>query len=201
MYNKDTKGFFWLCCLLVICILAIGIAIYMGYHKDKEVQGTSQTIAETQQGVKIVANKSGYRLDDGQAKEISTTIREIRTTEKEPVYIVQTTGEKAQKDSEQAKQDNKADFAIVTDRNDPDKVVNLEKLEKDQKVELNQYNIQAYKPILRTVSITPDIQDKGIKQVNFSISKKITKDGQYIGVGTGYDFQDHRVLVNLSYTW
>ncbi|WP_296734348.1 hypothetical protein [Anaerovibrio sp.] len=77
----------------------------------------------------------------------------------------------------------------------------MNKLDKSDKVELNQYNIQAYKPVIRTVSIKPDINDKGVKQVNFSISKKITKDGQYLGVGVGYDIKDKRALLNISYSW
>ena len=132
---------------------------------------------------------------------MAATIREIRTVEKEPVYIVQTTGEKVQKDSEQARKDNKADFAIITDKQDPDKVVDITSIEKDSKVELNQYNIQAYKPVIRTVSIAPDFQGKGVKQADVTISKKITKDGQYIGLGVGYDFQDNRALVKISYSW
>lgn len=187
--------------LLVIALFISGFLIYKAMTKPVEVQGTSQTIAETKQGVKITADKAGYRLDDGQAREISSTIREIRQVEREPVYIVTTTSEQAKSASEQAKKDNKADFAIVTDKTDPNKTVDLDKLEKSDKVELNQYNIQAYKPVLRTISITPDIKDRGVRQVNFSVSKKITKDGQYLGVGVGYDIKDHRALVNLSYSW
>lgn len=194
--------FLWLgVFVLTILLFAGGYIIYRVYNQPVEVQSIPQTIAETPQGVKIAADKAGYSLDTGQAKEVATTIREIRTIEKEPLYIVKTTSEQAKSASEQAKKDNKADFSIVTDKRDPDKVVDLNKLDKSDKVELNQYNIQSYKPVIRTVSITPDINDKGVKQVNFSISKKITKDGQYLGVGVGYDIKDKRALLNISYSW
>ena len=199
---KDKKPWFYIMLFVLIATGIIGgFLLYRAMNKPAEVQGTSQTIAETQQGVKIAANKAGYRLDDGQAKEISTTIREIRTTEKEPVYIVQTTGKDVKKDSEQARRDNKADFAIVTDKDNPDKVVDLNSIEKDSKVELQQYNIQAYKPVIRTISIAPDFNGKAVKQADFTISKKITKDGQYLGVGVGYDFEDKKALVKFSYSW
>ena len=61
--------------IMLFVLIATGIIggflLYRAMNKPAEVQGTSQTIAETQQGVKIAANKAGYRLDDGQAKEIS----------------------------------------------------------------------------------------------------------------------------------
>lgn len=187
--------------LMIIVFFINGYLLYRAMNKPLEVQGTSQTIAETPTGTKIAAEKAGFRIDTGQAKEISTSIKEIRTEQLEPVYIVTTTGKDAVKESEQARKDNKADFAIVTDKNNPDSKVELGTLEKDKKVELNQFNIQAYKPVIRTVSITPDISDKGIRQVNFSIAKKITKDGQYLGVGVGYDIKDKRMLMNISYSW
>ena len=159
--------------MVLICAAWLAIFVYIKFFKtDNTVVQQSQHQAETPAGVQYDAEKAGTKVDKTQATQISKEIKYIYDTKKEPVYVVQTTGENAKAASSEARKEAKADFAIVTDRNDPDKEVNLDKLEKDQKVELNQYNIQAYKPVLRTVSITPDIQDKGIKQVNFSISKR-----------------------------
>ena len=180
--------------LLIISLITCGVLLYK-CMKPTEVQGTSQTIAETQQGVKIAGNKAGITLDDGQAKQVSTTIKEIRETQKEPVYIVQTTGKEVVKESEQARKDNKADFAIVTDKDNPDKVVNLKGIESAEKVQLNQYNIQAYKKVIRTIEYTSN------KQATFTISRKITDNGQYIGIGAGYDFDNKRVIAKISYSW
>ena len=193
---------FWLgIFVLTILLFAGGYIIYRAYNQPVEVQSIPQTIAETPQGVKIAADKAGYSLDTGQAKQVATAIREVRIENKEPLYVVNTSGKDAAKASEQARKDNKADFAIVADKSNPDKAVDLNKIDNAAKVELQQYNIQAYKPVIRTVSVTPDIKEKAIRQVNFTISKKVTKDGQYLGIGVGYDLKDNRALINLSYSW
>ena len=181
--------------IMIVAFFICGFLIYRAMNKPVEVQGTSQTIAETPQGVKITAEKAGYSLDSGQAKEVATVIREIRTENKEPLYVVQTTGKEVAKESEQARKDNKADFAIVTDKNNPDKVVSMNDIEKDSKVELNQYNIHCYKKVIRTIDVTSN------KQATFTISRKITNDGQYIGIGAGYDWENNRVIAKLSYSW
>lgn len=181
--------------LMIIVFFINGYLLYRAINKPVEVQGTSQTIAETPQGVKITADKAGYNLDNGQAKEVATVIREIRTENKEPLYVVQTTGKEVAKESEQARKDNKADFAIVTDKNNTDKVVNMNDIEKDSRVELNQYNIHCYKKVIRTIDVTSN------KQATFTISRKITNDGQYLGIGAGYDWENHRVIAKLSYSW
>jgi hypothetical protein len=189
------EPWFYATVFLLTVIIIGGFFLYKHLTKPSEVQGTSQAIAETQQGVKITADKAGYSLDNGQAKQVATTIREIRETQKEPVYIVQTTGKEVVKDSEQARKDNKADFSIVTDKNNPDKVVDLKGIESDKKVQLNQYNIQAYKKVIRTIEYSSN------KQATFTISRKITDDGQYIGIGAGYDFDNKRVIAKVSYSW
>jgi len=183
---------------IILLIIALGISaflIYKAITKPVEVQGTSQNIVETQTGNKITAEKAGYKIDNGQAKEIATTIREIRTEQREPVYIVTTTGKEAAKESEQARKDNHADYSLVTDKNDPDKKVELDKLDKDAKVELNQYNIQAFKKVIRTIDVSSN------KEATFTVSRKITNDGQYLGIGAGYDWENKRVIAKISYSW
>jgi Tfp pilus assembly protein PilP len=160
-----------------------------------EVQGTSQTIAETPTGSKIAAEKAGFKIDSGQAREVATTIREIRTEQREPVYIVTTTGKEAAKESEQARKDNHADYSLVTDKNDPDKKVELDKLDKDKTYTLEQYNIQAFKKVIRTIDVSTN------KEATFTISRKITNDGQYLGIGAGYDWENNRVIAKVSYSW
>jgi hypothetical protein len=181
--------------LLVIALFISGFLIYKAMTKPVEVQGTSQTIAETPTGSKIAAEKAGFKIDSGQAREVATTIREIRTEQREPVYIVTTSGDQAPKASEQARKDNHADYALVTDKNDPEKMVELDKLDKDAKVELNQYNIQAFKKVIRTIDVSTN------KEATFTISRKITNDGQYLGVGAGYDWENNRVIAKISYSW
>jgi hypothetical protein len=42
---------------------------------------------------------------------------------------------------------------------------------------------------------------KGVDEVGYTVSKKISKDGKYIGVGASYNIDDHKTMVKLSYTW
>lgn len=167
----------------------------------KPVTPMTQLQAEAPAGVEKAADNAGIKLQHSQAKEAAEEVRYIYEIKKEPAYIVNTTGEKAPAAASEARKEAKADFAIITDRNNPDKQVQLEELKKDQPVELNQYNVQAYKPVIRTVTISPDIEGKKLEQINFSISKKINKKGEYIGIGTGYDIINKRTLLNISYTW
>ena len=190
--------------VVVLLIAATGLWLYNRYFKaDETIVQESQTTAETPAGVQRAAEKAGVTVDSTQAKAVAKEIKYIYETQKEPVYIVKTTGAEVQTAASTARKEAKADFSIITDKNNPTKEVSLEELQKEkaQPVELNQYNIQAYKPVIRTISIAPDIKERGVRQVNFSISKKITKDGQYVGVGVGYDIVDKRALVNLSYSW
>lgn len=190
--------------VVVLLIAATGQWLYNRYFKaDETIVQESQTTAETPAGVQRAAEKAGVTVDSTQAKAVAKEIKYIYETQKEPVYIVKTTGAEVQTAASTARKEAKADFSIITDKNNPTKEVSLEELQKEkaQPVELNQYNIQAYKPVIRTISITPDLKERGVRQVNFSISKKITRDGQYVGVGVGYDIVDHRALVKLSYSW
>ncbi|MBE6099989.1 MAG: hypothetical protein E7197_08030 [Anaerovibrio sp.] len=191
----------------VLVLLFVLGAVLLAYNKYYETDDTiiqeSQTTAETPAGVQRAAEKAGVTVDSTQAKAVAKEIKYIYETQKEPVYILKTTGAEVQTAASTARKEAKADFSIITDKNNPTKEVSLEELQKEkaQPVELNQYNIQAYKSVIRTISITPDLKERGVRQVNFSIARKVTKDGQYVGVGVGYDIVDKRALVNLSYSW
>lgn len=124
-------------------------------HTTKPVTPMTQQQAETPAGVEKAADNAHIKLDSGQTKQVSETIREIRVTEKEPVYIIQTTGDKAQEASEKASEQAKADFSIVTDKDHPDEAVELDKLDKNTTVNLNQYNVQAYKKHINTIEYYP----------------------------------------------
>ena len=68
-------------------------------------------------------------------------------------------------------------------------------------VELNQYNVQAYKKVLHTIDVSPDIHNKAIEEVGYMVSRKISKDGKYLGVGVSYNVEDKNTMVHVSYTW
>ncbi len=182
--------------ILLIADMAFIICHLWEDSKSEAVTTMSQQQAETPTGIQSAADNANVKLDEGQAKEVSTVIREIRVTEKEPVYVIQTTGENAKAESEKAAQQEQADFAIVTDKNDTEKEVNLDNLDKDAKVELNQYNIQAFKKHLNTVEYQP-----AEKIIGYTHQWKVTDSGRYMGVGVDYDLDDKKVYAKLTYTW
>ena len=116
--------------------------------------------------------------------------------------MVQSTGSTIRQDVEQAREDSKADFAVVTDPNHPEQEVKLDELDKDAKVELNQYNVQAYKPVIRQIEAGKVAGGDGF-MVGGSVSRKITKDGQYLGVGADYIRHDGEdiAVVKIVYSF
>ena len=165
-------------------------------YTTKPATTMPQQQAETPAGVEKAASNAHIKLDSGQTKQVSETIREIRVTEKEPVYIIQTTGDKAQEVSEKASKQEKADFSIVTDKDHSDEAVELDKLDENETVNLNQYNIQAYKKQLNTIEYQP-----WEKTIGYTHSWKVSKSGKYLGVGADYDIDDKRVLAKVTYSW
>lgn len=165
-------------------------------YTTKPATTMPQQQAETPAGVEKAASNAHIKLDSGQKKQVSETIREIRVTEREPVYIIQTTGDKAQEVSEKASNQEKADFSIVTDKDHSDEAVELDKLDENETVNLNQYNIQAYKKQLNTIEYQP-----WEKTIGYTHSWKVSKSGKYLGVGADYDIDDKRVLAKVTYSW
>ena len=182
--------------VILIVLLVFFVVKAWEAHTTKPVTTIPQQQVETPAGVEKAASNAHIKLDSGQTKQVSETIREIRVTEKEPVYIVQTTGDKAQDASEKASKQEKADFSIVTDKDHPDEAVELDKLDENETVNLNQYNIQAYKKQLNTIEYQP-----WEKTIGYTHSWKVSKSGKYLGVGADYDIDDKRVLAKVTYSW
>ena len=186
--------------ILITAVIAYAVNEIYHYWHDKPVTTMSQEEAETPKGVETASQNAGVPVSPTQAKEVAREIQVIRNTEQVPVYIVQSTGATVEKDSEKAVKDNHADFAILTDPSDKDKEVDISSIPEDTKVELNQYNVQAYKPVIRQVEVgkSPD----GDNIVGFAISKKVSKDGQYLGVGVDHVFgNDNKTYIKVVYSW
>lgn len=182
--------------VILITLLVCFLVKAWETHITKPVTTMPQQQAETPAGIEKAASNAHIKLDNGQTKQVSETIREIRVTEKEPVYIIQTTGDKAQEASEKASKQEKADFSIVTDKDHSDEAVELDKLDENETVNLNQYNIQAYKKQLNTIEYQP-----WEKTIGYTHSWKVSKSGKYLGVGADYDIDDKRVLAKVTYSW
>lgn len=191
------RGLFIVMSFLILLTVVLAFAnAGLNRYTTKPATTMTQQQAETPAGVEKAASNARIKLDSGQTKQVSETIREIRVTEKEPVYIIQTTGDKAQEVSEKASKQEKADFSIVTDKDHPDEAVELDKLDENETVNLNQYNIQAYKKQLNTIEYQP-----WEKTIGYTHSWKVSKSGKYLGVGADYDIDDKRVLAKVTYSW
>lgn len=190
---------------VAVGILITAVVVYAGnklyhYWHDKPVTTMSQEEAETPKGVETASQNAGVPVSPTQAKEVAREIQVVRETEQVPVYVVQSTGAMVEKDSEKAVKDNHADFAILTDPSDKDKEVDISSIPEDTKVELNQYNVQAYKPVIRQVEVGKSPYGDNI--VGFTISKKVSKDGQYLGVGVDHVFgNDNKTYIKVVYSW
>lgn len=184
--------------IIIVTVLFVAFYIYQFFHGHltKPVTTMPQQQAETPAGVEKAANNANIELDYGQAKQVSETIKEIRVTEKEPVYVIQTTGSEAKEVSENVVKQEKADFAIVTDKDNPEKVVELDNLDKDATVNLSQYNIKAYKNHINTVEYYPSE-----KTIGYTHQWKVSKSGHYMGVGVDYDTDDKKIMAKVTYSW
>ena len=181
---------------VVLELILIAFALYHLLKPPETITVMSQEQAETTQGVKQASENAQVKIDDAQAQEIASTIREIRVVEKAPEYAVHTTGDKAQEASEKAQEATGADFAIVTNKDTAQEVKQLDELPADTQVTLNQYNVQAYKKHINTIEYQPTE-----KVVGYTHQWKVSKSGRYMGVGADYDIDDKRIMMKVTYSW
>ena len=193
-HREEIVGIF----ILIPTVLLATFFIYQVLHRPSTnpVTPMTQEQAETMQGVKQASENAQVKIDDAQAQEIASTIREIRVVEKAPEYTVQTTGDKAQEASLKAQEAAGADFAIVTNKDTTQEVKQLDELPDDTQVTLNQYNVQAYKKHINTIEYQPTE-----KVVGYTHQWKVSKSGRYMGVGADYDIDDKRIMMKVTYSW
>ena len=173
-----------------------------GGREPQHVMQETQTEAETPAGVEHAAEQARVPVSPNQAQTAAKEIRYIYQHDTKPVYTITTTADKAQARSETARKAAGADFSIVTDKSNPTAKKDLTQLPKGSTVELNQYNVQAYKQELHTVEVAPDLDSgKGVSEVGYTVQRKITKDGKYIGFGAAYNVDNHKTLAKVTYTW
>lgn len=184
--------------ILIPTVLFATFFIYQVLHRPSTNPVTlmPQEQAETTQGVKQASKNAHVEIDNAQAQEIASTIREIRVVEKAPEYTVQTTGDKAKEASEKAQEAAGADFAIVTNKDTTQEVKPLNELPADTQVTLNQYNVQAYKKHINTIEYQPTE-----KVVGYTHQWKVSKSGHYMGVGADYDIDEQKIMMKITYSW
>lgn len=188
-----------------LAAILLGISayfIYQHFHPAKTVTTETQMQAETTAGVENAATNAKVPISGSQAQEAASQIHYIVANNQPPQYVVYTTASEASSAEKTAQEKANADFAIVTDPSSPTETVDTSKLPQDTQISLNQYNVQAYKKTLHTVSYAPKaIDNPSPKEVGYSVARKVTKDGQYLGVGVDYNFDDKAAMVKLEYTW
>ncbi|WP_196603416.1 hypothetical protein [Pectinatus haikarae] len=191
--------------LYALAAIILGISAYFIYqylHLAQPVTIESQEQAETPAGVETAADNAQVPISTGQAQEAAQQIKYIVTSGQQPQYVVYTTAAQAPAAEKVAQEKANADFSILTDPANPTETVDTSELPADTQISLNQYNVQAYKKILHTVSYAPKaIDNPSPKEIGYSVAKKITKDGKYLGVGVDYNFDDKATIVKLEYTW
>lgn len=188
----------------IIFVAVLAVVAWRYVHRPEPVTTETQTQAETVQGVTRAADNAHVTLSPDQSQQTADRIKYIYTHDVQPVYTITTTGDKVQTCSQNAQEATGADFSIVTDKYNPTKQTSLKTLPASSTVELNQYNVQAYKKVLHTIDVSPNISGTGVtgvSEVGYTVSRKITNNGKYIGVGASYNIDDHKTMVKLSYTW
>ena len=181
---------------VVLELILIAFALYHLLKPPETITVMPQEQAETMQGVKQASENAHVKIDNAQAQEVASTIREIRVAEKAPEYAVHTTGGEAKEASKKAQEAAGADFAIVTNKDTIQEVKQLDELPADTQVTLNQYNVQAYKKHINTIEYQPTE-----KVVGYTHQWKISKSGRYMGVGADYDIDDKKVMMKVTYSW
>ena len=191
-------------CLHIIGIVLAAVLLFLLYHHlnpPQTITQETQEQAETVQGIQTAAQAAQVPIDNQQAQTAAQEIKRIADSGTAPSYVTYTTVQQAPAAEKAAQEKAGADFSIVTNKDSPGKTADLSKLPASTPVTLNQYNVQAYKKVLHTIEIAPDIHDKSIDEVGYTVSRKISSDGKYIGIGATYNIDDHKTMVKLSYTW
>lgn len=188
---------------VVLCVLLVVIAVLLFRGCKTEPQKVTvepQTQAQTEAGVEKAADNAQVPVSRQQAQDAAQEIRYTYQHDTKPEYTIITTGGDVEKQAQAAQERAGADFSIVA--SDDGAPANTASISKDKPVELNQYNVQAYKQVLHTVEVSPDIEGgRGIAEVGYSVSRKVSRDGKYLGVGASYNFDNNKAYVKMTYTW
>lgn len=188
--------------LIMLLFAVVWNDLHNAENKDtsnNEVIVTSQKEAETVQGIEKAAEAAQTPITVSQAKEVVEKIKYIRENEQTPIYVTQTTAAEAPAKIDEAKEIAKADFAVVTSKDNPNEKINIDKLDPNTPVELNQYNVQAYPKALRQLELGRGT-DGGVL-IGASVHKKVSDNGQYLGLGVDYDTERSRLMAKVIYTW
>ena len=191
----------------LIVILLVCWFVWQRAHPPQTVTAISQQQAETPAGVEVAAKNAHIEMLQSQLEEATKQIAELKN--RPPEEIVKTVPVEVVKVVEVEREKRGADFAMLTDPKQPDKTVNvkdIEKLPEDTSISLNQYNVFAYKKIIRGINVYPDWGELAqrkfkLDEISVDWSKRVTKDGQYLGVTGAYNFGREQGKIGLRYSF
>lgn len=188
--------------VLGVLLVVVAVLLFRGCKTEQPQKVTvePQTQAQTEAGVEKAADAAQVPVSRQQAQQAAQEIRYIYEHDTKPEYTVITTGGDVERQAQAAQERAGADFSIVASQGG--EKVDVASIGKDESVELNQYNVQAYKKVLHTVEVSPDIDGgRGIAEVGYTVSRKVSRDGKYLGVGASYNFDSNKTYVKMTYTW
>lgn len=187
---------------IIFGILAVIVAVLLFRGCKTEPQKVTvepQTQAQTEAGVEKAADNAQVPVSRQQAQDAAQEIRYIYQHDTKPEYTIITTGGDVERQAQAAQERAGADFSIVASQGSKADVASINK---DKPVELNQYNVQAYKKVLHTVEVSPNIEGgRGVAEIGYTVSRKVSRDGKYLGVGASYNFDSNKTYVKMTYTW
>ena len=186
--------------LFGILAVIVAVLLFRGCKTEpQKVTVEPQTQAQSEAGVEKAADNAQVPVSRQQAQDAAQEIHYIYEHDTKPEYTIITTGGDVERQAQAAQERAGADFSIVA--SDDGEKADVASISKDKPVELNQYNVQAYKKVLHTVEVSPDIERRGIAEVGYSVSRKVSRDGKYLGVGASYNFDNDKAYVKMTYTW
>ena len=187
--------------VLGVLLVVIAVLLFRGCKTEpQKVTVEQQTQAQTEAGVEKAADNAQIPVSREQAQDAAQEIRYIYEHDTKPEYTIITTGGDVEKQAQAAQERAGADFSIVASQ-DGSKA-DVASINKDKPVELNQYNVQAYKKVLHTVEVSPDIEGgRGVAEIGYTVSRKVSRDGKYLGVGASYNFDNDKAYVKMTYMW
>lgn len=187
--------------VLGVLLVIVAVLLFRGCKTEpQKVTVEPQVEAQSEAGVEKAADNAQVPVSREQAQDAAQEIRYIYEHDTKPEYTIITTGGDVERQAQAAQERAGADFSIVA--SDDGEKADVASISKDKPVELNQYNVQAYKKVLHTVEVSPDIEGgRGIAEVGYSVSRKVSRDGKYLGVGASYNFDNDKAYVKMTYTW
>lgn len=193
---------------VILLVVLVGCFAYQHFNQPETVTTLSQEQAETSAGVQQAADNAQINMLQSQLSEAAQQIAAIKN--KPPEKVVVTIPVEVPKIVEVERKKSGADFAIVTDPKHPDKPVEIDqvaRLPEETTVNLHQYNVYAYRKVIRGFNIMPDWAESikrgspRIQEVTYDVSRRISKDGKYIGGVIGYDFKHEEAKAGFRYTF